>query len=206
MFVMDQEIYIRFLQEKKGETMCKTLNRIINKSAEDMLRECGQINQVPVDIMAVLDTYGIKSVATSFHNLEKSQKMEDGEILGLVLLNDDDVGLFYRETDSVHRQRFTIAHELGHCSLDSESLKEGYVELRYDIDSGNPKEVAANTFAGELLIPERSLRNIIQRLYVPTINGLADIFDVSVSVMRKRLEVLEISYYDDVLKKMIILE
>lgn len=205
MITMDLYIYKHFLHKKQGDTMCDILNRIKNKSANELLEESGQTHQIPVNLMAILDTYDLKSIATDFKNLEKNEKVKNGEILGLVLLDAEEknVGLFYREKDSEHRQRFTIAHELGHCCLHSESLKEGYIEFRYNIASGDQKEIAANTFAGELLIPEHSLNNILQRLYVPTLKGLSEIFNVSISVMRKRLELLQLSYYDDMLGKMI---
>ena len=97
-----------------------------------------------------------------------------------------------------------MAHELGHyCIHYGQAIQGNYIEFRSNMNCGEKKEIEANTFAGDLLIPEQSLRNIINRLLKPTLQGLADIFDVSTSVMRARLELLMIPYYDDRLQKMI---
>lgn len=206
LIAMDMHLYQNALQRIRGDTMCgDTLNRLKGKSAKDLLIESGQLNQIPVDIDEILDNYGVITVATEFKSLEKSDEYKgNGEILGLVLLNGKDVGLFCKESDSKHRQNFTKAHELGHCCLHSDSLKDGYVEFRDTSTIGMTKEIEASTFAGELLMPEHSLNNIINRLVKPSLIGLANIFDVSVPVMRKRLEVLGITYYDDDLDKIIV--
>ena len=204
MIFMDREKYNFFLQRIKGDTMCTILNNVINKHPLELLEESGQLNQIPVDLSKVLDQYGIKAILTSFEGLEATPQIQiKGEILGLVLVHNNDVGLFYKQSDTEHRQKFTIAHELAHCCLKGDSLKDNYIEFRSNIEWGDDKEIAANTFAGELLIPEHSLKNVIKRLIKPSLQGLADIFDVSIEVMRKRLEMLKIEYYDDKLDHMI---
>lgn len=199
----DLSFYTKGLVQKQGDKMCDTLKKLQNKTARELLIASGQLDQIPVDIDAVLDTFEVKKIASDFSQLEIELSKSPGDILGLVLLDEEDIGLFYKGSDSLHRKKFTISHELGHCCLDSEMLKDGYIEYRSVMDNGTPKERAANIFAGELLIPEHSLNNVINRLVKPSLKYLAEIFDVSISVMRGRLEVLKKTYYDDELDRMI---
>lgn len=203
------EIQITVIQEDKDDVMSEVLEEVKGKSPEQLLAESGQTNQVPVNIEVILENCGIKAIPTSFEALESTPELANqGEILGLLLVHGEDVGLFYKASDTEHRQRFTMAHELGHyCIHYGDAIKDSsYIEFRNNMNGGEKKEIEANTFAGEILIPEPSLRNIINRLLKPTLQGLADIFDVSVSVMRARLEYLMIPYYDDKLQKIIVPE
>lgn len=207
MVEMDLELYQKAYLNILGDFMSKRLDEIRGKTPEKLLKMSGQYNQIPVNLDAVLEACKIICVPTSFESLESDPELKGlGEISGLVLVNDDDVGLFYKKTDSLHRQRFTIAHELGHCCLHGDSLQEGYIEFRNGSNIGALKEIEASTFAGELLIPEHSLNNVINRLIKPSLKGLSDIFNVSEAVMRKRLEVLKIPYFDDKLDAMIEVE
>ena len=60
-------------------------------------------------------------------------------------------------------------------------------------DTTDHKELAANVFAGQLLIPKESLLSVISELLIPSVRTLADIFDVSSAVMLERLKFLKIS-------------
>lgn len=88
------------------------------------------------------------------------------------------------------RQRFTIAHELGHHALghltpgkrEWRDPKENFFSTAY-----NPKEVAANRFAAELLMPEDAIRVAISE-GTKTISGLARTFHVSEVAMKFRLK------------------
>ncbi len=55
----------------------------------------------------------------------------------------------------------------------------------------------ANIFAGELLIPYSSLMSIYNQLLKPSLSVLAQIFQVSTSVMKARLNYLELRFVDD---------
>lgn len=58
----------------------------------------------------------------------------------------------YNPNDPVVRQRFTIAHEIGHMVLGH--VKAGELAHRdTSFDSSTPNEVAANAFAAQLLMP-----------------------------------------------------
>ncbi len=98
------------------------------------------------------------------------------------------------------RQRFTIAHELGHRALHPGreiildvpvrvNLRDKTSSMATDIE-----EIEANAFAAALLMPEKMIRDLINRLPASerrepddTATALADVFKVSTSAMNFRL-------------------
>lgn len=98
------------------------------------------------------------------------------------------------------RQRFTIAHELGHLSLhgNRELILERHVQLNFrDATSSTAtkqEEIEANQFAAELLMPERLLDQSLRSLVkgrplsdVDIVRRLARRFEVSQQAMEFRL-------------------
>ena len=177
--------------------MCKAISKIKNMSAQELLRFCGQENAVPVDLKAVLKKVGISALPRDFSSIENKSK-SNAKILGALVAIEEDAVIFYNKNDleDGHRYRFTIAHELGHCCLAHTCLDSPngiHIELRMEGNSILPEEKAANTFAGELLIPYDSLMRVIDELILPSVRILADIFAVSENVMLARLKHLNIS-------------
>lgn len=129
---------------------------------------------------------------------EKLEKIKRASIAGLVLLTDNDnIGIFYNQNSSIIRKRFTIVHEIGHCCLHGEILKDWYIEFLNKDGLENNHEIEATVFASKLLIPEDSLRRVYVQLILPSSYGLADIFGVPVSLMKYRLEELRLKYFDE---------
>ncbi len=81
------------------------------------------------------------------------------------------------------RQRFTVAHELGHHVL-------GHTNSPRDAgnfySSGDPKERQANRFAAELLMPEAFVRHYYSSGFA-SVASLAQLFGVSKDAMGYRL-------------------
>lgn len=187
--------------------MCDVLEQLRNKSAEEILFECNQTSNIPIDLDPILDKYGIKRIPATFKELENNPRYKNsGEISGLILLSGNDVGIFYKKTDSIQSKRFIISHELGHCCLHTDNLTDGYIEFKDLMNSTDKTEQEASAFAEALLMPESQIRYISRRLIRPSLFGLAKIFDVPVSLMRKRLEYLGLVYYDDSIDKYIAME
>lgn len=84
------------------------------------------------------------------------------------------------------RQRFTIAHELGHYFLHKDSNLEFRDQVFYRIENTSSIEYAANEFASRLLIPSDRLATKIQEGMVD-IKKLADFFAVSQDAMKYRI-------------------
>lgn len=146
-----------------------TLNILISN---DMLK-------IPVDVIKIANSNDIsvyegeldKKVSGAIRYDKSNNKFE-------ILVN---------KNDEKVRQRFTIAHELGHYFLHKEYFKnkEMHIDVMYKIKDNEEQEV--DYFAGALLVN----KTILEKLYGKnTIAELAELFDVSVSAMTVRLDIL----------------
>jgi Zn-dependent peptidase ImmA (M78 family) len=87
----------------------------------------------------------------------------DGDISGMVYRDEDRVIIGVNSLHHTNRQRFTIAHEIGHMLLHKGievHVDRAYrVNLRNDISSSavDREEIEANRFAAKLLMPEHML-------------------------------------------------
>jgi Zn-dependent peptidase ImmA (M78 family) len=144
-------------------------------SAERLLKHFGMITP-PVPVLQLANLMG----ASVFYS-------ESAAFAGAV---DVDAAaqrarIYVRRTDPHTRQRFTIAHEIGHLVLHRTSLA-----MRYDYNfNEGPEEAQANGYAAALLIPMWMLAE-----YAPTydhkVAPLAELFDVSREAMNIRLRKL----------------
>jgi Zn-dependent peptidase ImmA (M78 family) len=90
--------------------------------------------------------------------------------------------------NSVHQERFTIAHELGHILIHYGShycKKENFNMWR----SASDKESEANAFAAELLLPQRAMINILSKkdISISMIKNVAEHYQTSMSATAIRL-------------------
>lgn len=178
--------------------MCEILKNIRGKSAEDLLQDYGVSLNPPIDLPKLLSKIGVSTLGIDFSSIEELVKYDSGRIISATVSNGDNLTIFYRKDDTKNRQRFAIAHELAHCCLHSENLKQNHVELRECKENNDPKEFEANVFAGELLMPESTLKEMYDRLYIPSLCSLAKIFKVSSIEMAKRLNHFRLPYYKDI--------
>jgi len=109
-----------------------------------------KIDQPPIDIDAVI-AYVAKDHDTSIQ-LEKHNFID--KVSGAHLSKGDKHLIAYNRDHHPHRQRFTIAHELGHLLLEHADLRNN----EDDYSTKNPEETAANKFAAELLVPLEFLK------------------------------------------------
>lgn len=88
------------------------------------------------------------------------------------------------------RQRFSIAHELGHFIYHKDDEKE-FVDTTFfrGLNSDN-LEYTANKFASELLMPEEQVRQLIDKDNVRGVAELAAKFNVSSAAMLYRVKEL----------------
>lgn len=123
--------------------------------------------------------------------------------------NDDLSGVLFREatkaiigvnaSHSRVRQRFTVAHEIGHMCLHlhEDIFVDGTAStLRRDkkaSQASDLREMEANHFAASLLMPKKFVEAIAKKKLVPSwkIPDLAKTFGVSVEAMTFRLSNLE---------------
>ncbi|WP_308101716.1 ImmA/IrrE family metallo-endopeptidase [Streptomyces sp. S07_1.15] len=126
---------------------------------------------------------------------------KDGDVSGMLLRQDGRTPIVgVNDAHSAHRQRFTIAHELGHLLLHPGREvvldRPVRVNLRDKTSSmaTDREEIEANAFAASLLMPAELMRSELQRLPATVRQDpdlcaarLADIFAVSTSAMGFRM-------------------
>lgn len=174
--------------------MSGILEKLHGKTAEELLKEYGVYDTVPIDLAKLARAIGISVLPMDFTKLERRLNKKD--ILGLVLKHKDDAAIFYRRSDSINRIRFTIAHELAHCCFLNPDTKEPHIEYRMDEKDKDEYEKQMDIFAGKLLIPLNKLKEVYMKMQLPTSSALADAFNVSIKIMEARLNYLEISHYN----------
>lgn len=160
--------------------------KLIEKKVEELLRE-HNIQSVPVRLEEITKKNNIiirKAPSNEFSGL--LFKRENGQSYIAISSNESPV-----------RQRFTLAHELGHFFLHPQ--KNTFVEFRDNIEfketkrgvSRSPKEIQANQFAAALLMPkkflEQDLATFKQGILPENIKSLAQKYDVSSEAMNYRL-------------------
>jgi len=80
------------------------------------------------------------------------------DIDGIQIIENKKASIGYNQTQHPHRQRFTVAHEIGHLLL-------GHTGKNFilDLNSKKPEEIEANQFAAELLMPSPFLKADIKK-------------------------------------------
>lgn len=166
------------------------LNKRIEKITTQILDEF-KIHKLPIPVNEIAVKRGLEIKAYDL-----------GEDVSGVLVIKDGLGFIgFNPTESKVRQRFTIAHELGHYELhnkQNESAlfvdKQFKVEFRnHDSSTGEViREREANAFAAALLMPEKLLVKEIKNHHFElsdddNLQELAKLFNVSVSAMTFRL-------------------
>jgi Zn-dependent peptidase ImmA (M78 family) len=164
----------------------KKINTIVN----DLLAKAS-IATPPVDIELIARMLDINL-------FKKPYDEKKGKLSGVLIrdINTNTIGV--NSNDHEHRQRFTIAHEIGHFLL-----HEGvpvFVDKEYKVNFRKNStqqgtdivEIDANNFAGMLLIPEKFLlmdlsRNNVDILSAEDMEKLAEKYNVSPQAMALRL-------------------
>jgi Zn-dependent peptidase ImmA (M78 family) len=159
----------------------------IRREVLNLMRSANVVSP-PVPIEKIAKMLGARVVATNFNN----------EISGLLVRRGSETVIGVAKEQSKTRQRFTIAHEIGHLVLhDREEVhvdREFRVRLRSQVSSAavDVDEIEANAFAAGLLMPESFLRHDVKKLSVDfddatQVEALAERYCVSAQAMTFRL-------------------
>ena len=116
-------------------------------------------------------------------------------VAGAYVVRRDRPFIFLNGEQVVGRQRFTLAHELGHHRLGHSAVVDGSKEI--DGKSNDPIEQQANAFAGEFLAPDQALRSWMHANGEPLINltaicRIANWFGISAPAAHVRLSQADI--------------
>jgi Zn-dependent peptidase ImmA (M78 family) len=104
--------------------------------------------------------------------------------------------IYVNVNDAASRMTFTIAHELGHERLHKEWTQSSDYKILYRnqtiVDQKDPKEIEANAFAANLLVPKfllekYQIKNLLKNSII-SISDVATLFAVSNFVVKFRLK------------------
>lgn len=167
--------------------MAQLRRREIERLAEDLLNRHG-LRSAPIQVEKIAELEKIEVIRVSAGWNESGFLLREGESHPVIGIN---------RKNSPKRQRFTIAHELGHWRLHpGRPLIVDHsvmINKRNDVSSQatEPEEVQANQFAAALLMPESLVRDCAAsggfRSRDELISRLASEFDVSTDSMAWRL-------------------
>lgn len=136
------------------------------------------VDSPPIPLTDIVSSYGLNIVYSDFSSIPKGN-----EIAGFI--DFESKKIFVNKDDPPNRQRFTIAHELGHYILHPDFVKDETkykVLLRRPLEDKNytPEEKEANCFAANLLVPDDLIKK-----YRDIPNGInATLFAVSEEVIK----------------------
>jgi len=160
-----------------------------------------RIGSMEIDVKLLASKKGIKLVEYDFGE----------DISGVLLYDGKEATIGYSRNNGYNRQRFTIAHELGHFTLGHQrkgvfvDTPDKYFPPKFrnkDSSTGeNTQEIEANAFAAALLMPEKLVMEVIDRIKLQHLHleenynltdQLAGFFGVSPQAMLFRLNRLDI--------------
>lgn len=161
------------------------------RAATEVLRDAG-VHKAPVNVGDIAKHLGaVVRLAP-----------DEGSISGMLYRDGRQVIIGVNARDVPTRQRFTIAHEIGHLRLhrgrpmilDHKVHADIRVDLRDTTLPSSREEVQANAFAAELLMPEEYVREAVAKAPKRALKSddalvshLHKIFDVSRDAMVYRL-------------------
>ena len=132
------------------------------------LLEQTQCDTYPVPIVRIAESLGY-----TVHFMDSNDSINDS-IVGKV--SHIEKKIYVKQGDIPQRQRFTIAHELGHIHLHNGDRFR--TERGLNVFSDDHEEVEANRFAAMLLMPENEFRKIWE-ISEQSIEYVANYFAVS---------------------------
>lgn len=163
------------------------------------------LEQIEAKAEEVLDALRLKSIPVPVEVIAEHLKImirraPSREFSGLLIRKDGRALIGVNSNEVAVRQRFTIAHELGHFLLHPK--KDAFVDYRDNKNDikRDPKERQANMFAAALLMPRNLLakdfRSFARRGFAETdLQMLAEKYQVSEDAMRFRLINLNLKPY-----------
>ncbi|MGX5649543.1 ImmA/IrrE family metallo-endopeptidase [Hydrogenophaga borbori] len=164
---MTTEAYARPLPQSAAITPAAAARRLLAKHWD------GRLPVVPEQIATA---EGLR--------VERLGLFEDYEFSGEFLKSQRLI--YVNEREPMVRQRFTLAHELGHYALGHENSPRD-TSAEFSSRTGDPKERAANQFAAELLMPAEAVAKLVQSGRFGSVDELAKAFNVSKVAMTYRI-------------------
>lgn len=134
----------------------------------------------------------IEDVVNSIADIHLKYESMDIDKSGSLSKEDGKWIICVNKDHNIKRQRFTLAHELGHYFLHKEKNINFVDTTFFRSNDTTSIEYIANEFAARLLMPENIVRKLIDNEQIKNIGMLAEKFDVSSAAMKYR--VLSLGY------------
>jgi Zn-dependent peptidase ImmA (M78 family) len=147
--------------------------------AKQVLKKYRQEEKMPVDLMKIAKAEKISVMHANF---------DYTSIFGVIKKNSDGIFIFLNDGEEQKRERLMLAHVLGHYFLHLSAYKEiqFYCDYHYASDYVNHKEVEADQFAHQLLMPETKVKSMAARGC--SVEEMEDTFQVPAPATKDRLE------------------
>jgi len=170
----------KFKNNNDIQVIVKNIREVLNLS-EDWASEFPNWENAKEHLTQRIEDSGIIVTFSSIVGNNTHRKIEVEECRGFVLVDDYAPIMFINSADSKAAQIFTLAHELAHIWM-GESAGFDFRNLQ---PADNPIEIFCDKVAAEFLVPERSLKNLLER--EQDIENIARKFKVSQIVIARRL-------------------
>lgn len=146
--------------------------------------------RLPVDPFKIAAAWGAR-VEPLMHSVHYNEGLS-----GLAVIKGGVPQIYFDSNEHGNRQRFTVAHELAHHVLGHTQNGEYHRDQvgNYSTGTRDYREIEANQFAAELLMPEDAIYQLVSREGVNSTSRLASIFNVSEEAMHWRLRALGMAY------------
>lgn len=152
----------------------------IRAIASDLLEDSGYVNVFPLPVDKLIEQQGYQLRGINKKNAPTDFSGQVDHEDKLVVINN---------SHSNGRKRFTAAHELGHIMLHP---NENKIDYRICFSDSTPKEIEANRFAAEILMPYGIFQDIFEKC-AGNFVAIAEFFGVSTGAATIRAEVLGLS-------------
>ena len=138
--------------------------------------------KIPVPLEKVIQENKLKLVYADFSSVPKP---------ATGALSRKDNKIFINNVDTIPRQLFTAAHELGHFILHKDIEDDVLYRSTNPFQVKDPKEQEANAFAAELLMPANQVIKYWDKYN--DLDTMCELFRVSKQAMQFRLSFLGLS-------------
>lgn len=149
----------------------------INSKTQEILTKYWD-GVVPIDPFVIASKMGISVMSESCSDcIGKSYQANKKPVIE------------YDKMEPLVRQRFAIAHGLGHHALNhTENGRRFHDNINsYSINASDMEEIQANRFAIELLVPEIAIKHFVFKQKINSLTRLAELFLVSPVTIKYRL-------------------
>lgn len=124
-----------------------TPNIILAKSKANQIWTEFCESKIPVRLYDIIQKMGINIIGENLTSIDGITKIDSNGVCCIV----------YDQNSPTVRKRFTVAHEIGHIALEHTSIWGECNQY-----SEKSREMEANAFAGELLVPSKDFKEFLK--------------------------------------------